>query len=146
MRRNILIVGGALIGWIVLALLGYGVSLLGEWAFGTRATMISASILATLAVVMLLGQYLAGTSDYFLSIDNPRPLDEEEDVITSKIWGFASQASRTYIPGLTGQGFADIRLFAARRQVLASFATFGFSRPVTVAWRGNAGQHPLGEA
>ena len=146
MNKRIILVAAALLAWVILALAGYQLSRLGEYLLGTRTMLIAASIVATIAIVMLLGQYLAGTADYYLSIENPRPLDEEEDVITSKIWGFASQASRSYVPGLAGQGFADIRLFADRTQVLTTFATFGFSRSVKIAWRGNAGQHPLGEA
>jgi len=101
---------------------------------------------ALLALLMLFGQYLAGTADYFLSIENPRPLDDNVEVITIWGWGFASQSSRTCTPELTGQGFADVRMFATRRQVLVSFVTFGIKRPVSIAWRGNAGQHPLGRA
>ena len=103
-------------------------------------------ILFAILVLMLFGQYLAGTSDYFLSIENPRPLDENIDTITILGWGFASQGSRSCMAELAGQGFADVRLFATRQQVLLSFATFGFVRKVCIAWRGNAGQHPLGEA
>lgn len=107
---------------------------------------IVAWIVAGIALLMLFGQYLAGTADYFLSIEDPRPLDDNIDVITILGWGFASQSSRTCTPELTGQGFADVRMFATRRQVLLSLATFGFVRRVSIAWRGNAGQHPLGEA
>jgi hypothetical protein len=103
-------------------------------------------IAAAILVLTLFGQYLAGTADYFLSIENPRPLDETVDTITILGWGFASQASRSCMAELAGQGFADVRLFATRKQVLLSFVTFGFVRKVCIAWRGNAGQHPLGEA
>ncbi|HEX2094993.1 MAG TPA: hypothetical protein VHG28_21520 [Longimicrobiaceae bacterium] len=103
-------------------------------------------ILAGVALLMLFGQYLAGTADYFLSIENPRPLDDNITTITIYGWGFASQSSRTHTAELAGQGFADVRMFTTRRQVLLSFATFGFVRPVSIAWRGNAGQHPLGQA
>jgi hypothetical protein len=96
--------------------------------------------------LLLVGQYFAGTADYFLSIDSPRPLDPNIDRITILGWGFASQSSRSYMAELAGQGFADIRLYATRRQVLLSFITFGFVRRVCIAWRGNAGQHPLGDA
>jgi hypothetical protein len=37
-------------------------------------------------------------------------------------------------------------MFATRKQVLTCLFTFGLRRPVSIAWRGNAGQHPLGEA
>lgn len=103
-------------------------------------------VLAGVALLMLFGQYLAGTADYFLSIENPRPLDDNIATITILGWGFASQSSRTCTPDLTGQGFADVRMFATRRQVLVSILTFGFRRQVSIAWRGNAGQHPLGQA
>lgn len=106
---------------------------------------IACIILAVLAL-MLFGQYLAGTADYFLSIENPRPLDQNIDTITILGWGFASQSSRSCMAELAGQGFADVRLFATRKQVLLSFITFGFVRKVCIAWRGNAGQHPLGDA
>ncbi|MBW3571021.1 MAG: hypothetical protein KY467_07935 [Gemmatimonadetes bacterium] len=97
-------------------------------------------------IAMLLGQYFAGTADYFLSIENPRPLDDNITIITIYGWGFATESSRTHTAELAGQGFADVRMFATRRQVLVSLFTAGFVRPVSIAWRGNAGQHPLGEA
>ena len=103
-------------------------------------------ILAIVAVAMLFGQYLAGTADYFLSIENPRPLDDNITTITVRGWGFASSSRHSCIAELAGQGFADVRMFATRRQVLLSLVTFGFVRRVSVAWRGNAGQHPLGQA
>lgn len=103
-------------------------------------------IVAGVALAMLFGQYLAGTADYFLSIENPRPLDDNITTITIYGWGFASQSSRTHTAELAGQGFADVRMFATRRQVLLSLATLGTVRPVSIAWRGNAGQHPLGQA
>ncbi|HEX2079062.1 MAG TPA: hypothetical protein VHG08_15165 [Longimicrobium sp.] len=102
-------------------------------------------IVAGVLLLMLLGQYLAGTADYFLSIENPRPLDDNVTTITIYGWGFASQSDRTHTAELAGQGFADVRLFATRRQVLTTLLTFGFVRPVSIAWRGNAGQHPLGQ-
>lgn len=146
MKSRIILIVAMAAAWGFLIFLGYKLSQLGERLIGAESMLIAASVVATIFLVMLLGQYLAGTSDYFLSIDNPRPLDEEEDVVTIKGWGFASQASRSCTAELAGQGFADIRLFATRKQLLKSLATFGFSRPVTIAWRGNAGQHPLGQA
>ncbi|HEX5871798.1 MAG TPA: hypothetical protein VFY65_15325 [Longimicrobium sp.] len=101
---------------------------------------------AVLLLLMLLGQFFAGTSDYFLSIENPRPLDDNITTITIYGWGFATESSRTHTADLAGQGFADVRMFATRRQVLVSLFTAGFVRPVSIAWRGNAGQHPLGQA
>lgn len=103
-------------------------------------------IVAVAAVLMLLGQYFAGMADYYLSVENPRPLDENEMVITSKWWGFMSQTGSSRIAELAGQGLADVRVYATRPQMLATILTFGWRRSITVAWRGNAGQHPLGEA
>jgi hypothetical protein len=103
-------------------------------------------LIAAVALLLLFGQYLAGTADYFLSIENPRPLDDNVATITILGWGFASQSSRSCTAELVGQGFADVRMFATRRQLLLSFVTFGFVRRVNVAWRGNAGSHPLGQA
>jgi hypothetical protein len=100
---------------------------------------------AAVAVLMLFGQYLAGQSDYFLSIENPRPLDDNVTEITIIGWGFASSSRHPCTADLAGQGLADVRVFATRRQVLQSLASFGFRRPLSIAWRGNAGQHPLGE-
>lgn len=99
-----------------------------------------------LALLMLAGQYLSSQADYFLSIEDPRPLDEEVDVVTIKWWGFAAESTRSLTPDITGQGFADVRIYATRKQVLTSLITFGWKRPVSIAWRGNAGQHPLGDA
>lgn len=103
-------------------------------------------LLLALLFLLLFGQYLAGTADYFLSIENPRPLDDNIATITIYAWGFASQSSRSCTAELAGQGFADVRMFATRRQVLLSLITCGFVRQVNIAWRGNAGQHPLGQA
>jgi len=104
------------------------------------------TIVAVVAVAMLLGQFFAGTADYFLSIENPRPMDDNLATITSLGWGFAAQSKRTCTAEIAGQGFADVRMFATRGQVLLSFITFGCVRRVCIAWRGNAGQHPLGQA
>jgi len=148
-KRPSSIVTATIIGLVLLGLcayLGYRIARWGSALFGADAMLIGACIVATVAVVSLLGQYLSGTSDYFLSIENPRPLDDNLDTITIVGWGFASQLSRSCTADLAGQGFADMRLFASRKQVLACLLSFGFSRPVSVAWRGNAGQHPLGDA
>lgn len=104
------------------------------------------SIVAAVAALMLLGQFFAGTSDYYLAIENPRPLDDNEVEIRILAWGFASEMSRSRVADLAGQGLADVRLFATRRQMALSLFSFGFYRPVSIAWRGNAGQHPLGDA
>src|SRR5688572_11624229 len=103
-------------------------------------------IIAGIALLMLVGLYFAGMADYYLSIENPRPLDENEVVITSTWWGFLSQSRSSYTAELVGQGLADVRVFASRKQMLVAILTFGWKRSVTVAWRGNAGQHPLGQA
>ncbi len=102
--------------------------------------------IAVVAVLMLWGQYLSGTADYFLSIQNPRPLDDNVTTITSLYWGFAIQSRDPCFADQAGQGFADVRVFATRRQVLKSILTAGLRREISIAWRGNAGQHPLGEA
>lgn len=107
---------------------------------------VALTIGAALLAAMLAGQFFAGTADYYLAIENPRPLDDNEVQITIKAWGFASETSRTCLAEVVGQGFADVRLFATRRQMLVSLVTFGFLRPVSIVWRGNAGQHPLGDA
>jgi len=137
------------ISLLLLGLAGAAGYFIAKWApslFGTKPLLMAACIVAAIAVVSLFGQYLAGTSDYFLSIENPRPLDDNLDTITILGWGFARQSSRSCTADLAGQGFADVRLFATRKQVLAYLFSFGFWRPVSIAWRGNAGQHPLGDA
>ena len=103
-------------------------------------------IIAAIAALMLAGQFFAGTSDYYLAIENPRPLDDNVAEITILAWGFASETSRSVTADLAGQGLADVRLYATRKQVAVSLLSFGFVRQVSIAWRGNAGQHPLGDA
>ena len=102
--------------------------------------------LAALAFLWMFGQYLAGQADVFVSIANPRPLDEEMMVVTLKGWGFATQAAQPFVTPESDHGLCDIRVFATRRQMLVSIASFGFLRPVTVAWRAHAGVLPLGDA
>ncbi|MDK2761269.1 MAG: hypothetical protein KYX64_07895 [Sphingopyxis sp.] len=102
--------------------------------------------LAALFFLLLLGQYLAGQADMFLSIANPRPLDEESMVVTLKGWGFATQSAQSFVTPEADHGLCDVRMFATRRQMLVAIATFGFLRPLTVAWRANAGIAPLGDA
>lgn len=102
--------------------------------------------LAALVVLLLFGQYLAGQADLFVSIANPRPLDEEMMVVTLKGWGFAAQAAEPFVTPESDHGLCDVRVFATRRQMLVSIVSFGFLRPVTVAWRAHAGVHPLGDA
>ena len=102
--------------------------------------------LAALAIMMLVGQYLAGQADIFVSIANPRPLDEESMVVVLKGWGFAAEAAHPFITPESDHGLCDLRVFATRRQMLVSIASFGFLRPITVAWRAHAGVFPLGDA
>ncbi len=102
--------------------------------------------LAALGFALLFGQYAAGQADIFVSIANPRPLDEESMVVTLKGWGFAAQAAQPFVTPESDHGLCDVRIFATRRQMLVAIATFGFLRPVTVAWRAHAGVLPLGDA
>ena len=102
--------------------------------------------LAALGFALLFGQYLAGQADVFLSIANPRPLDEESIVVTLKGWGFAAEAAQPFVTPDSDHGLCDVRVFATRRQMLVAIASAGFLRPVTVAWRAHAGILPLGEA
>ncbi|QCB54209.1 hypothetical protein E5675_07050 [Sphingopyxis sp. PAMC25046] len=102
--------------------------------------------LAALGFVLLFGQYAAGQADIFVSIANPRPLDEEVMVVTLKGWGFAAQAAQPFITPESDHGLCDVRIFATRRQMLVAIGTAGFLRPVTVTWRAHAGVAPLGEA
>ena len=103
-------------------------------------------VLAALGFALLFGQYLAGQADIFVSIANPRPLDEESIVVTLKGWGFAAEAAQPFVTPDSDHGLCDVRGFATRRQMLVAIATLGFLRPVTVAWRAHAGILPLGEA
>ena len=146
MKKRLILVAVVLVVWLLLAFAGYHISRIGESWLGTRTMLIGATIAATLAIAMLLGQYFAGTADYFLSIDNPRPLDDHDAEMTSTAWGFASEIGRSARADQAGEGFAYVRLYASRMQVVGSLFTFGFKRAVSVVWRGNAGQHPLGEA
>ena len=102
--------------------------------------------LAALGFALLFGQYLAGQADVFLSIANPRPLDEESMVVTQKGWGFAAEAAQPFVTPESDHGLCDVRVFATRPQMLVAIASAGFLRPVTVAWRAHAGILPLGEA
>ena len=103
-------------------------------------------VLAALGFALLFGQYLAGQADIFVSIANPRPLDEESIVVTLKGWGFAAEAAQPFVTPDSDHGLCDVRVFATRSQMLVAIATLGFLRPVTVAWRAHAGILPLGEA
>ena len=102
--------------------------------------------LAALGFALLFGQYLASQGDVFVSIANPRPLDEESMVVTLKYWGLAAAAQKPFVTPEADHGLCDIRVYTTRRQILVSIATFGLLRPVTVAWRAHAGIQPLGDA
>lgn len=102
--------------------------------------------LAALGALLLFGQYRSGQADIFVSIANPRPLDEESMVVTLKGWGFAAEAAQPFVTPESDHGLCDVRVFATRRQMLIAITTVGFLRPVTVAWRAHAGVLPLGDA
>ncbi len=102
--------------------------------------------LAALALLALLGQYLAGQADIFVSIANPRPLDEEQMEMVINWWGLSFRAPQPFLAMQSDHGLCDVRIFSTRRQMLVSIVTFGWKRPVTIAWRGHAGIHPLGRA
>ena len=102
--------------------------------------------LAALGFALIFSQYVAGQADIFLSIANPRPLDEESMVVTLKGWGFASHADQSLVTPESDHGLCDVRVFATRRQMLVAIASFGFLRPVTIAWRAHGGVLPLGDA
>ena len=53
---------------------------------------ILAGIIVLLAL-MVFGQYLSGTADYFLSIENPRPLDDNVSTITVLYWASPPRAA-----------------------------------------------------
>lgn len=103
-------------------------------------------IVAAAAILIVIGQYLANTADCYLAIRNPRPLDENEARIVIRFWGFVEERWQPDPDENDGLGFADMRIYATRKQVLVSLFTLGIVRPLTVVWRGNAGQHPLGRA
>ncbi|MGB3846434.1 hypothetical protein [Sphingopyxis sp. YF1] len=102
--------------------------------------------LAALAIILLFGQYLAGQADVFVSIANPRPLDEYRMVVTLRWWGLAAEARQPFVTPESDHGLCDVRVYATRRQILVALATAGLVRPVTVAWRAHAGILPLGDA
>src|SRR3546814_11802158 len=90
-------------------------------------------VLAALGFALLFGQYLAGQADIFVSIANPRPLDEESIVVTLKGWGFAAEAAQPFVTPDSEHRLCDARVFATRRPLLVAIATVGFLRPLTVA-------------
>ncbi|MCA1749797.1 MAG: hypothetical protein ABR601_03400 [Parasphingopyxis sp.] len=103
-------------------------------------------VIAVVAGLIAIGQYLSNTSDCYLSIKNPQPLDENAAKIVIKFWGFIEERWQPDPDENDGLGFADVRIYATRKQVLVSLFTIGLVRPLTVVWRGNAGRHPLGQA
>ncbi|MBL8652136.1 MAG: hypothetical protein JNL35_17240 [Sphingopyxis sp.] len=102
--------------------------------------------LAALLLLLLFGQYMAGQGDLFVSIANPRPLDEESMVVTLKYWGFVAEARQPFVTPEADHGLCDLRVYTTRRQILTAIVTLGLKRPVTVAWRAHAGIQPLGDA
>jgi len=102
--------------------------------------------LAAIGFALLFGQYMAGQGDIFVSIANPRPLDEESMVVTLRYWGLAAAARQPFVTPEADHGLCDLRVYATRRQTLVAIATLGLIRPVTVAWRAHAGIQPLGDA
>ena len=102
--------------------------------------------LAALAFLLLFGQYLAGQGDIFVSIANPRPLDEEEVEIILRWWGLAAESRQPFLTPESDHGLSDVRVYATRKQILTAIFTAGLVRPVTVAWRAHAGVLPLGDA
>ena len=96
-------------------------------------------IAVVVSLLMVLGQYFAGMSDYYLSIENPRPLDENETVITSQWWGFMTQTGSSRIAELAGQGLADVRVYATRLQMLETILTFGWRRSTQISIRSAGG-------
>lgn len=102
--------------------------------------------LAALGFALLFGQYLAGQADIFVSIANPRPLDEESMTVTMRWWGLAAESHQPFVTPESDHGLCDVRVYATRKQVLTAIASFGAVRPVTIAWRAHAGILPLGDA
>lgn len=102
--------------------------------------------LAAVGFLLLFGQYLAGQADIFVSIANPRPLDEDSMILILRWWGFAAEARQPFVTPEADHGLCDVRVFATRKQILVALATAGLVRPVTVAWRAHAGVQPLGDA
>ena len=97
--------------------------------------------------LMLIGQLAAATADYFLAVDNPRPVGERTIVVTSRAWGFIMQSPESrFVSGGAGQGLSDMRLFATPKQAFIALISFGFVRPVSITYRHHAGSFPMGDA
>ncbi len=104
-------------------------------------------IVAAILATILIGQLVAATADYFIAVENPRPVGQHTIVVTSKAWGFIMQSPESrFVSGGAGQGLSDVRAFATPAQVMTSFATLGFNRPVSLCYRFHAGSFPLGDA
>ncbi len=104
-------------------------------------------IVAGILSLILIGQLVAATADYFLAVENPRPVGEHTIVVTSKFWGFVMQSPESrFVGGGGGQGFSDMRFSASPAQVMMSFITLGIIRPVSITYRHHAGSFPMGDA
>jgi hypothetical protein len=104
-------------------------------------------IVAGVLALILIGQLVAATADYFLAVENPRPVGERTIVVTSRAWGFIMQSPESrFVSGGAGQGLSDVRFSASPTQVMTSFVTLGFVRPVSLCYRFHAGSFPIGEA
>ena len=104
-------------------------------------------VIAGLLTLLLIGQMLAATADYFLAVDNPRPVGERTIVVTAKAWGFIMQSPESrFVSGGAGQGLSDMRFYATPRQAFVALSTFGFIRPMSIAYRHHAGSVPMGDA
>ena len=104
-------------------------------------------IVAAVLALVLIGQLIAATSDFFLAVVNPRPVGERTIVVTARFWGFAMQSPESrFVSGGAGQGLSDVRFYATPAQVMTSFVTIGFLRPVSIVYRHHAGSFPMGDA
>jgi len=104
-------------------------------------------IVAAVLALVLIGQLVAATADYFIAVENPRPVGERTIVVTSRAWGFIMQSPESrFVSGGAGQGLSDARFSASPRQVMTSILTLGFVRPVTIYYRFHAGSFPIGDA
>jgi hypothetical protein len=114
-----------------------------DWAGWDWAGWIVAAVLA----LILAGQSIAATADFFIAVANPRPVGERTLVITARAWGFVMQSPESrFVAGGAGQGLSDVRFYATPRQALTSFITLGFLRPVSIVYRHHAGSYPMGDA
>lgn len=104
-------------------------------------------VVAAVLALVLAGQLIVATADYFIAVENPRPVGERTIVVTAKAWGFVMQSPESrFVSGGAGQGLSDVRIFASPAQVMTAFVTFGFLRPVSICYRFHAGSFPIGDA